>query len=517
MLRYAIRRLFVALPTIIGTSVVVFLVTTLVPDPGARTTEEALAAFTADPAAADAYEEQRRTRFLDLPRFFNARPRDVRSVVTSAIAHIAADDEQAKLAAHDLVRTGGAGLPFVLPDLEQLAPIARGRVALALAPIGERMGVGDPRTLRDPQAAPLFWARFWEDRELDFTAPSVHRTVARMVQRPTEEREADLIQVDTFALSELVKAMETTTDRAALGRLMTLAAHARGGAGPRVTASSSDDEVAQAVEDWQDWWYVHESDYIARGGPQKVAATFGETRYGKWLQRVARGDLGRSTQDGRPVLERLRPRARLTFTLALLALLVAYLAGVPLGVFTAWRRGRRFDTVAMLGVVVLHAVPTFVAAAMLSVVASGVAGKLTLGVLALAARSFATVSRQQRSSMLDVLGHDYVRTARAKGARAARVLVVHALRNALVPLVALAGSQLPLLVAGAFVVEVVFDLDGLGGECVRAIEARDAPELVATLLVVSVATTLGLALSDLAYGLLDPRVRERIARTEGAS
>jgi ABC-type dipeptide/oligopeptide/nickel transport system permease component len=299
---------------------------------------------------------------------------------------------------------------------------------------------------------------------------------------------------------------------------MTIASHARGGVGPRVSSSASDDEVQRAVEDWQDWWYVHESDYAALGGAQKVAATFGETRYGKWLQRVARGDLGRSTQDGQPVMTRLRARATVTFTLAFLALLVAYAAGIPLGVLAAWRRGRRFDTLAMLAVVVLHAVPTFVAAAMLSVVAGGLASKLTLGVLALAAGSFATVSRYQRSSMLDVLGHDYVRTARAKGARAARVLVVHALRNALVPLVALAGSQLPLLVGGAFVVEVVFRLEGLGWECVQAIEAHDAPELVATLLVVAVATTLGLAVSDLAYGMLDPRVRERIAtRTEGVA
>lgn len=517
MLRYAIRRLLALLPTLVGISVLVFFATTLVPDEGAGTAAESSAAFAADSAEWDAREEQRRTRLLDLPRFFNAHPRDVRAIAQDCIIHISADDDRAAISAHELARAGGAALPFVLPDLEKLPPVARGRVAVALAPVAERMAVGDPARLRDPQQAPLYWARFWEDRELDFTAPSVHRTVTRFVQRPTDEREADLVEIDTFALAELVDAMAATTDPAALGRLMSVAAHARGGPGPRILASAGHDEVARAIADWQDWWTVHERDYVALGGAQKVAATFGDTRYGRWLQRVARGDLGRSTQDGQPVLLRLRARAMVTLTLALLGLLLSYAAGIPLGVWAAWRRGRRFDTIAMVAVVLLHAVPVFVAAALLALVADGFAGRLTLGVLALVAGSFATVSRQQRSAMLEVLGRDYVRTARAKGARAVRVLVVHALRNALVPLVALAGSQLPLLVSGAFVVEVVFRLDGLGWECVRAIEAHDAPELVATLLVVALATTVGLGLSDIAYGALDPRVRERISGRAGES
>lgn len=515
MLRYAIRRLLIALPTLIGISVIVFFVTTLGSGQGVLTAEDSVAAFAADPGAWDAREEQRRARFLDLPRFFNPQPRDVRAVAKECIGHLSADDDQAAFFAHELAGAGGAALPFVLPDLEKLSPAARGRVAVALAPVAERMGVGDPLRLRDPQQAPLYWARFWEDRELDFTAPSVHRTVARFVERPTEEREADLVETDTFAFAELVGAMGTTTDPAALARLMGVAAHARGGDGPRILGTASHEQAQRAVEEWQDWWTVHERDYVALGGAQKVAATFGDTRYGRWLQRLARGDLGRSTQDGEPVLSRLRARATVTFTLALLSLFLSYAAGIPLGVWAAWRRGRRTDTLARFGVVILHAVPVFVAAAVLSAVADGFAGRLTLGVLALAAGSFASVSRQQRSAMLEVLGRDYVRTARAKGARAVRVLVVHALRNALVPLVALAGSELPLLIGGAFVVEVVFRLDGLGSECVRAIAAHDAPELVATLLVVALATTVGLALSDIAYAVLDPRVRDRISRRAG--
>jgi ABC-type dipeptide/oligopeptide/nickel transport system permease component len=516
LLRYAFRRLLLTIPTLIGTSLVVFLVTTLVPDPAVATLTEQNALLARDRIAYERLEEQRRERFLDLPRFFNPQPHDVHVLADDCIMHISANDEVMPLATYRLERAGGAALPYVLPNLDKLAPGARGRVAVALAPVGERMGLGDSKTLRDPQEAVLFWQRFWEDRELDFTGPAVRRTIARLVQRPTEERETDIEQVDTFALPELIRQMQESTDRVALGRLMAMASHARGGLGPRIAKDATDEEVGRAVEAWVDWWYANESDYVALGGAQKVAATFSETRYGKWLLRVATGNFGRSARDGELVLDKIRQRAEVTMTLAFLALFLAYAGGIPLGVLAAWRRGKRIDSVTSTVVIVLHAIPTFVTAAALGVFATGLAGKLTLGVVALAIGSFATISRQQRASMLDVLGQDFVRTARAKGAYAARVLVVHALRNALVPIVALAGTQLPLLVGGAFVVEVVFNLQGLGWECLRAIQSRDAQVLVGTLFVVAIATTLALAVSDVAHGLLDPRVRARMTeKTEG--
>ena len=117
--------------------------------------------------------------------------------------------------------------------------------------------------------------------------------------------------------------------------------------------------------------------------------------------------------------------------------------------------------------------------------------------------------------MLDVLHSDYVRTARAKGLPKWRVLVVHALRNAIVPTVTLAGLQLPLLFGSAIVVEEVFRLPGAGFETMRAVEAHDAAWLVMVVLFTALATMAGLLASDVAHGLLDPRVRERLMRREG--
>src|SRR5580700_1160646 len=140
MLRYALRRLLWAIPTLLGVSLVVFFVTSLLPDPASDLPKRAAALVATDPDAYDALEEARRARYLDLPAFFNARPKDVRTGTLVAMKHVAADDDEAALGAHALARMGGAALPFVLPALDDLSPAARARVAVALAPIGLRMG-----------------------------------------------------------------------------------------------------------------------------------------------------------------------------------------------------------------------------------------------------------------------------------------------------------------------------------------------------------------------------------------
>src|SRR5262252_4693995 len=219
MLRYVLRRALWAIPTLFGVSLVVFLVTTLLPDPAGEAPEETLSLLRLDPERFEQLDEKRREHFLDLPRFFNARPQDVRARTSEAVGHLVADDDVAPLAAYRLARMGGAALPYVLPKLDNLPPGARGRVAVALAPIGERTGMGDASVLNDPEQASLFWQRFWEDRALDFTDPAVRRGVGRLARRATDLRERDLVLVDTFVLAEAIAAMETTTDRGSLSRL----------------------------------------------------------------------------------------------------------------------------------------------------------------------------------------------------------------------------------------------------------------------------------------------------------
>jgi ABC-type dipeptide/oligopeptide/nickel transport system permease component len=512
MLRYALRRTLWAIPTLFGVSLLVFFVTTLIPDPAGETRASYVAVYGAvakvDPSGLDAMEGRRRAHFLDLPRFFNPRPMDVRLRAEEAVAHLAAKDDDAPLFAYRLARLGGAALPYVVPQLDNLPPAARGRVAVALAPIARRMGFHDLQ-LEDPERAALFWVRLWEDRSLDFTQPAVRRAVHRLILHGTDLREKELLEVDTFALDEIVLGMAVAADREALARLASAASHVTGRS-VEIPVDADPGFARRAVADWQEWWYVHRSDYVAFNGVDRFAATISETRYGKWVLRAASGELGISTRDGEPVLDKLRARAPLTLALTALAMLISYAIAVPIGVFSAWRRGHAIDRVLAILLFALYSLPTFWAAELLARTSAAGSTHLFLPVTALMIGSLASLSRYQRASMLDVVRQDYIRTARAKGLSLFRVLVVHALRNALIPTVTLAGLQLPALFGGAFIVEEVFGLPGLGYETLRAVEAHDSPWLTATILLLAVVTTLGLILSDVAYGALDPRVRETL-------
>jgi ABC-type dipeptide/oligopeptide/nickel transport system permease component len=513
MLGFAVRRILLAIPTVFGISLVVFFVTTLVPDPSMG------AAFVlADPHAAQVVDEQRRARFLDLPRFFNSAPHDVDSRADRAIAHLAADDARAPEAARTLARLGGAALPHVLPALEALAPDARGRVAVALAPVAVRMGLAREGELTDPSTAIPFWTHFWEDRSLDFTDTAVRRAVSRLVERGTDLREHDLLPLDTYALPAIMDAMPDAPSGVVLERLTRLAVHFTG-RGIAVDADAGPTLVRRARADWREYWYVHRLDFVRIDGTERLIAPIGETRYGKWVLRAATGNLGLSQRDGEPIADKLLSRTPVTLGIALLAMFASYALAVPLGAYTAWRRQGGVDLGVAAVLFILYALPTFWLAEVLRRAFPGLASDSNLGasrfvlpIVTLTLGSLATLARYQRTAMLDVIGQDYVRTARAKGVSTFRWVVVHALRNALLPTVTLAGLQLPLLIGGAFVVEEIYAIPGLGYETLRAIESHDTSWLLAMLVVCAVVTTGGIVASDIAYGMLDPRIRDLLAR-----
>lgn len=510
MLAFALRRAIWAVPTLFGVSLVVFLLTTLLPEPELDTSRPL------DVAARVELDELRRARFLDLPRLVNVTPRDVQTKVDTCIAHMVANDVDAELCSKRLATMGGAAFPYLLPKLDNIAPAERGKIALALAPIARRMGVGEEAELTNPDKAALFWSRFWEDRSVDFTDPAVRRAVKRVVERHTDLREEEIRYVDTFALKELVEAMRQTREVEVLARLTRIASQITGRDADAIVAPGMTRGQARSIRSgWLSWWYVHETDYVALQGGEKVTASIAQTRYAKWVLGAVTGQLGLSTRDGQPIFDKLLSRAPVTLGMAFLALLVSAAMAVPLGVLAAWRRGRSVDHVTALAVLTVYAIPTFLIAELFAELGGDKLGIL-LPVVVLSTVSLSAMTQTQRAAMIDALGHDYIRTARAKGARTLRVAVVHALRNALVPTVTLAGVQLPALIGGAFVVEEVFGVQGIGWETLRAIEARDVAWIVAVTLLCAVVTTGCLVASDIAYGILDPRVRESQTRRKTA-
>lgn len=241
-------------------------------------------------------------------------------------------------------------------------------------------------------------------------------------------------------------------------------------------------------------------------------------QFATYLVSVLRGDMGNSLVYNRAALGLVIERLPATLRLGGSAFVLAIVLGVPLGVFAAIGRGRAFDRLVRDATLVLQSVPSFVIG-ILAVLLFGVTlqwlptfGSDTprhyvLPVVTMALYPLALVVRLTRSGLLEVLGEDFVRTARAKGVPAPRVVMGHALRNALVPVVTILGLQLAGLIGGAVVIETVFAWPGVGSLAVAAINGRDFP-IVQTVVVLSatafVATNL---LVDLLYGVLDPRVR----------
>ncbi len=249
-------------------------------------------------------------------------------------------------------------------------------------------------------------------------------------------------------------------------------------------------------------------------------------QYAKWVGQALRGDLGRSIQYDLPVASLILSRLAVTLPLTLLAAGFMVAAAIPLGVFAATHHRRWGDyltmTLSQLGV----AVPGFWAGLLLILLfsvqlgwvqAGGFDGwgqgvwpglrSLLLPAVALGLFQFAVLARTTRSAVLEVLREEYVKTARAKGLAERLVLFRHALRNALIPIVTVAGVQLGQLLAGSIILESVFYLPGLGRLTLAAISARDLPVVQGVVLfVASMIVTVNAAV-DILYGLLDPRIR----------
>jgi peptide/nickel transport system permease protein/oligopeptide transport system permease protein len=237
-------------------------------------------------------------------------------------------------------------------------------------------------------------------------------------------------------------------------------------------------------------------------------------RYVDYVGRVARGDLGRSIQQNRPVAAELAEAWPATLQLTVAALVLAAGIGIAAGIVSAVWPNSLFDAGARLASLFGLSMPIFWTGLVLIVIFSlwlnwlpvggaGTLAHLVLPAVTLALPSVAMVARMTRSAVLDVLGEDYVRTARAKGLAETAVLTRHALRNALIPILTLLGLQSGQLMGGAVLTETVFAWPGLGRLMVKAIFARDFILLQGAFALVFVVVNL---IVDLSYGLLDPRV-----------
>jgi peptide/nickel transport system permease protein len=252
-------------------------------------------------------------------------------------------------------------------------------------------------------------------------------------------------------------------------------------------------------------------------------------QYVTWVSNIIfRGDLGSSLWQNSPVTEFLKARMPVTFELGLLALIVGLLIAIPIGVYSAIRQDTAGDYIGRSFSILLLAVPSFWIGTMVMVFPSIWWGwspeveyvpffenpwqnlkQMIIPAIILGAALSAITMRLTRTMMLEVLRQDYIRTAWAKGLSEPLVVMRHALRNALIPVVTLIGLQAPLLIGGAVIIEQIFVIPGMGLLLLDAVNQRDYPIITGVFLVVGVAVMLINLVVDLSYGLLDPKVRYR--------
>jgi len=256
-------------------------------------------------------------------------------------------------------------------------------------------------------------------------------------------------------------------------------------------------------------------------------------QYGMWLKRLVKLDFGKSFKDDRPVIDKIAERLPVTLLLNFCSIILIFAIAIPIGVFSAVKKDTIFDKITTVTVFLGFSIPTFWLAILLMILfgvqlgwlpitgfrsinfdeltfigkAIDILKHLILPVFVSAFTGLAGLSRYTKSSMLEVLHQDYVRTARAKGLPEKAVIFKHALRNALIPVVTIVGLTVPDLIGGSFIFETIFAWPGMGRLGYEAIMSRDYPVIMCVGTIVAVLTLIGNLLADIAYAYVDPRIR----------
>lgn len=246
-------------------------------------------------------------------------------------------------------------------------------------------------------------------------------------------------------------------------------------------------------------------------------------RYFDYIVDMFSGDFGESYQTGLPVFEEILSRFPTTLTLAAISMFFATLIGVPVGVVSAVKQYSFVDGVSTVAALIFASIPSFVLGLLLMLVfslnlgwfpATGITdlSGYVLPAITLSTSTMATLVRMTRSTMLEVLKQDYIRTARAKGAAEKNIILRHSLRNALLPIVTVIGVDFGYLLAGTVVIESVFAISGLGSLLITSIRMKDTPVVMAAIMFVTLAYSLVNLIVDIIYAYIDPRIKTQYER-----
>ena len=258
-----------------------------------------------------------------------------------------------------------------------------------------------------------------------------------------------------------------------------------------------------------------------------------ENQYHRWITNFIKGDFGISYQDKRPVWSVLKDALRWTVLLSTVSIFLAYILAIPIGVMSAIKKGTLQERATTTTLFILYSLPSFWIATILIIYFCGgdyldwfpafglgtlppdapftdrfmeTAYHLILPIFCLSYGSLAYISRQMRGGMLNVIGQDYIRTARAKGLEDKKVVWKHAFRNSLLPILTLFANIFPAAISGSFVIEFIFSIPGMGMTSLQAINARNYPIVFTAVMFTAILTLIGTLVADMLYAAVDPRI-----------
>jgi len=525
MWAYILRRVLLMIPTLIGISLINFLLINSADAPraGNMSTEGVVDAS----ASADAGEAERifRGAFnLDKPVLLNTRfgledteifwfltapLRDYSSIAQKSAARDLLEDYGRTIVPH-LLRIADSATSHAIPDEFRTDYKERWTEAREIWLEGDRPL--DESIPWPPPADPPPFDRKFNDtlllRTLDrLYANAPRRPLARYGGNLTEEEQA--INRDVRKERRDLKVIFDRT---------------RGeGADPE-----------RALADWKEWYASHEEEWNYSFG-DKVSMLFLETRFAKYWSNLIHLDLGESYMKRQPVLDLIIERLPVSLTLSLGSLILAYLFALPLGILSGVKHSSFSDQVISILLFALYSMPVMFLGVLLRdyfavdnawfpgrgfegddharmTTLEGfkdIAWHVVLPLTTLTIGSLAYYSRYMKAGLLDVIRADYIRTARAKGLNEFVVIMRHAVRNSLIPIVTLLGASLPVVIGGSVIVEVIFQIDGMGLLGWKAVSERDYSVLLGLNIIVAVLTMVGVLLTDLLFAVLDPRFRYR--------
>ena len=488
MLKYSIKRILTFIPMLIAISLISFIISINAPgDPVARMTQggEAGSAQTGTSSTEKDKEEKRRELGLHLPIFyFNfsnyATPKDLHKVSSTSEK---------------------ANLTSLIHQYGNWESIYKYYLSLKSA------------------------QTYYQQNEIDTSSSKeefeIFNQIGMSLNTLLEENKEDILDQNIILLSKNILSLSKKN----LTQRDSLFSHF-------VKIQKNQNQLKSTSQRWKTYiptikFYGHDNQYhlwLFGNGNERAG--------------IFRGDFGISYNDGKPIKDKIWDRVGISFALSIISILIAYLVSIPLGIYSAYKKDSITDRGISLVLFILYSLPSFFIGTLLLLwfantnnfywfPESGIQNPITwdanwrwwewealqhripyliLPLITYTYGSFAFLSRIMRIGMIDVVGQDYIRTARAKGLSEKTVILKHALRNSLLPIITVFAAVFPLSVGGSIIIEVIFTIPGMGLEIFNAIQNQDYPMIIAFFTLAGFLTMIGYLVSDILYALVDPRI-----------